>query len=344
MIPGKRTFYGVSRKRLLLGVLALLFYGGAVLAFGSMMEEPSVSVFLSGTYPEKEQAEEIVKTLEQTEAETSACFYWDGGMTTLTEPDYGRSAQVMAAGILGDGSLYDKRIRGFWEKDKEGCVIDGDTAWKLFGTREAEGRQLVYGEKTYQVRQVLPWKQRMILIRPEKEETVYTRVFLKNERLQDSKTAEQFLMAYGLNGMVVDSGFLMSTARMFLLIFPGIVLGILFLKANQERRLCRGEKGALWMWTGACVLIVAAAAVLLWKNMEIPQEWIPSRWSDFQFWSDKFRQLEEKVRLFLMLPKTVGQAENILEFVKCAGCSMGSAFIGILALLWKRERSKRTSA
>ena len=344
MIPGKRTFYGISPKRLLLGVLALLFYGGAVLAFGSMMEEPSVSVFLSGTYPEKEQAEEIVKTLEQTEAETCACFYWDGGMTTLTEPDYGRSAQVMAAGIVGDGSLYDKRIRGFWEKDKEGCVIDGDTAWKLFGTREAEGRQLVYGEKTYQVRQVLPWKQRMILIRPEKEETMYTRVFLKNERLQDSKTAEQFLMAYGLNGMVVDSGFLMSTARMFLLIFPGIVLGILFLKANQERRLCRGEKGALWMWTGACVLIVAAAAVLLWKNMEIPQEWIPSRWSDFQFWSDKFRQLEEKVRLFLMLPKTVGQAENILEFVKCAGCSMGSAFIGILALLWKRERSKRTSA
>ena len=117
MIPGKRTFYGVSRKRLLLGVLALLFYGGAVLAFGSMMEEPSVSVFLSGTYPEKEQAEEIVKTLEQTEAETSACFYWDGGMTTLTEPDYGRSAQVMAAGILGDGSLYDKRIRGFWETE-----------------------------------------------------------------------------------------------------------------------------------------------------------------------------------------------------------------------------------
>ena len=301
-----------------------------------MMEEPSVSVFLSGTYPEKEQAEEIVKTLEQTEAETSACFYWDGGMTTLTEPDYGRSAQVMAAGILGDGSLYDKRIRGFWEKDKEGCIIDGDTAWKLFGTREAEGRQLVYGEKTYQVRQVLPWKQRMILIRPEKEETMYTRVFLKNERLQDSKTAEQFLMAYGLNGMVVDSGFLMSTARMFLLIFPGIVLGILFLKANQERRLCRGEKGALWMWTGASVLIVAAAAVLLWKKLEIPQEWIPSRWSDFQFWSDKFRQLEEKVRLFLMLPKTVGQAETILEFVKCAGCSMCSALIGLLALLWKR--------
>ncbi len=107
----------------------------------------------------------------------------------------------------------------------------------------------------------------MILIRPEKEETVYTRVFLKNERLQDSKTAEQFLMAYGLNGMVVDSGFLMSTARMLLLIFPGIVLGALFLKANQERRLCRGEKGALWMWTGASVLIVAAAAVLLWKNL-----------------------------------------------------------------------------
>ena len=182
---------------------------------------------------------------------------------------------------------------------------------------------------------MLPWKQRMILIRPEKEETVYTRVFLKNERLQDSKTAEQFLMAYGLNGMVVDSGFLMSTARMLLLIFPGIVLGALFLKANQERRLCEGEKGALWMWTGASVLIVAVAAVLLWKNLRSSGV-DPVRWSDFQFWSDKFRQLEEKVRLFLSAPKTVGQAETILEFVKCAGCSMCSALIGLLALLWKR--------
>lgn len=345
MSSGKRTFQGISWKCLLPGALALFFYGGAVLAFGSMMEEPSVSVFLSGAYPEENRAEEILETLEQTEAESSACFYWDGGMITLTEPDYGRSAQVMAAGILGDGSLYDKRIHGFWEKDKEGCVIDGDTAWKLFGTREAEGRQLVYGEKTYQVRQVLPWKQRMILIRPEEENIMYTRVFLKNEKLQNSKTAEQFLMAYGLNGTVVDSGFLISAVRMLLLIFPGIVMGILFLKANRERRICRKEQAAaFWMWTGACVLIVAAAAVLLWKNMEIPQEWIPSRWSDFQFWSDKFRELEEKVRLFLMLPKTVGQAENILEFVKCAGCSMGSAFIGILALLSKRERSKRTSA
>ena len=47
--------------------------------------------------------------------------------------------------------------------------------------------------------------------------------------------------------------------------------------------------------------------VLLWKNMEIPQEWIPSRWSDFQFWSDKFRELEEKVRLFLMLQRLWGR-------------------------------------
>lgn len=167
---------------------------------------------------------------------------------------------------------------------------------------------------------------------------MYTRVFLKNEKLQDSKTAEQFLMAYGLNGTVVDSGFLISAARMLLLIFPGIVMGILFLKANRERRICRKEQAAaFWMWTGACVLIVAAAAVLLWKNMEIPQEWIPSRWSDFQFWSDKFRELEEKVRLFLMLPKTVGQAENISGFVKCVGCSVGAVVFGELYLLSKRS-------
>ena len=45
---------------------------------------------------------------------------------------------------------------------------------------------------------------------------------------------DRFLMAYGLNGTVVDSGFLISAVRMLLLIFPGIVMGILFLKANRE--------------------------------------------------------------------------------------------------------------
>lgn len=53
MSSGKRTFQGISWKCLLPGALALFFYGGAVLAFGSMMEEPSVSVFLSGAYPEE---------------------------------------------------------------------------------------------------------------------------------------------------------------------------------------------------------------------------------------------------------------------------------------------------
>ena len=55
MSSGKRTFQGISWKCLLPGALALFFYAGAVLAFGSMMEEPSVSVFLSGAYPEENQ-------------------------------------------------------------------------------------------------------------------------------------------------------------------------------------------------------------------------------------------------------------------------------------------------
>ena len=48
-------------------------------------------------------------------------------------------------------------------------------------------------------------------------------------------------------------------------------------------------------------------------------------------------ELEEKVRLFLMLPKTVGQAENISGFVKCVGCSVGAVVFGELYLLSKRS-------
>lgn len=51
MSSGKRTFQGISWKCLLPGALALFFYAGAVLAFGSMMEEPSVPVFPESPLP-----------------------------------------------------------------------------------------------------------------------------------------------------------------------------------------------------------------------------------------------------------------------------------------------------
>lgn len=112
-------------------------------------------------------------------------------MTTLTEPDYGRSAQVMAAGILGDGSLYDKRIRGFWEKDKEGCIIDGDTAWKLLAPERQRDASLYTGKNLSGPSGASLEAEDDPDPSGERRNRVYQSIS-ENERLQDSKQQSSF--------------------------------------------------------------------------------------------------------------------------------------------------------
>lgn len=314
-------------RSLILGLLVLIFYGTAVLSYCQFQAEPSEAIFLSGEYLSAAQGEEILKSMEKAEEKSAVCFYWDGGITTLRDPDYGRSAQVMAGALVGEGRLYDWRLTGLGKTDREGCVIDIDTAEKLFGTKKAEGRSLIMNEKKYQVRQVLPWKQRMILSRPQNKEILCSRVFFKGSGVLGEKTSDQFLMAYGLSGTALDTGFLKGAAGFFLMLFPAAVFLFLFKKAYREAKKYKGKEAGFWIWRGACFILVAFVLGFLWNKIEIPKDWIPSVWSDFQFWQDKFKEAGENFRMFLMMPKTVLQAENISSCIR-------TVFFSVSALIF----------
>ena len=80
--------------------------------------------------------------------------------------NYGHQTEVYVAGLLGNARLYDWRLGGLAEEDRKGCVISRKTAEELFGTPNATGNALAVNGETYTVRQVLPWKESLLLIRP----------------------------------------------------------------------------------------------------------------------------------------------------------------------------------
>ena len=91
MIRAVQTFRVHYAKRLILGLFVLILYGESLLAWTKMQEEPSVSVFLAGTYPDQKQMKEILDTAEKAEKKISACFYWEGGLVERSDGQYGRS-------------------------------------------------------------------------------------------------------------------------------------------------------------------------------------------------------------------------------------------------------------
>lgn len=316
-------------KRLILVLLILILYGEALLFYCHIQPEPSSAVFLSGIYPEGSRAEQLLKSMEQADG-NSALFFWDGGMETLTEPEYGRTVQTMVGGIFGDGGLYDRRLAGLLRNDREGCVIDRESAIALFGTGQAEGRILICQGKRYQVRKVLPWKQRMLLIHPSDDSVVCTRVFIKKQDSGGGKTTEQLLMSYGLSGTAVEGEFLRVPAVASLMLFPAAVFFSLFRWALRERKGYREKEPGYWIWTAAAILLAVTALVFLWEKVRIPGDWIPSRWSDFLFWREKLEAMRENIRLFWMLPKTVLQAENISACIGTVIFSVSACFLFIV--------------
>lgn len=315
----------VFRRRgipLIRWLVILILYFLGVLAYGEIQEPSGIPVFFSGSYPAHSQAAEILRREEELEDRTEVCFFQDCGIVTVSDGEYERSAQVLLGGILGDGTVYDWRLRGFAPKDREGCVIDEGTAGDLFGASEALGREVQWGEKLFQVRLVLPWKHRVMLVHPADRESVYTRVYVREKKGEaGADTASRFLMRHGLSGREAEEQVLKGAAAGCLWLLPSGMYLALFVYAVRMRR--RGDSR---IWTGISVMMAVSAAVLIWKSGGLPRDWIPGKWSDFQFWPDRLKTLTDQLKLKLMMPGSVMEAENTICAVKSMALSL-TAFL-----------------
>ncbi|MDO4340721.1 MAG: ABC transporter permease [Eubacteriales bacterium] len=307
--------------------------------YGKIQKTGAAQVFLSSHYPAHAEAGEILEKEQEMDDPSDLCFYWDGGIEKISEKEYGRSAQVLTAGVYGKAALYDWKLNGFGQEDKNGCVIDGQTAADLYGSTDAVGRKLQYQEQTYEVRQVLPWKQRVFLFHPDSSDTAYTKVFVevKEGQTKDS-AASQFLMRYSLSGTVIEGTILENAAFVMILLLPGIWFGMLLLYAVKERRKSKGKGLEYWMWTGACLMWVLALFLIIWKHVKIPVEWLPDKWSDLQFWPDKITEETEKLKLYVMLQKTVTQTENIFAAFRSMGYSLGACLLFLFYMIYRKRK------
>lgn len=317
---------GITRICLVLAAVLCYYFG--VKTCLSMEKNGAAVIYLSASYPNRTAAEEILEDCRNGENPVDVCFYWDGGLQSVENENYGRSSRVLVAGLTGDASLYHWRGGALAQEDRIGCIIDRETALELFGSERCTGSTVTLGETDYEIRRIVPWSQRVMLIHPTDKDAVYTRAFVrprKGENLQNA--ARRFLMSYGLSGSLVDDRWLGIMAAAALLLFPA-GLAAAFFKAVGERRKAAGEHTReYWLWLGISVLAAGVLLVFIYRNFRISSEWLPDKWSDFGFWTEKIAKERENLGLYLMLPKTVPETEQIRK-------AAGSLFYGIFALFF----------
>lgn len=240
---------------------------------------------------------------------------------------------IVVRGEMGQ-VVKDRLVAGTYSfgDDDEGCVVSSKTAWQLFGSANVTGSWISIKGKRFVIRGVTASAYPMVILPAKRLETLFfpniSFSYSGEEGLEGQ--AEEMIMRFGLPGHETKiNGSIYYAVIRFFYTLPGWALLLcfgLFVRRRRHWRQAGWNVRKLFLLT----VMAGGAAVLLWFGFHFPGDFIPSRWSDFSFYAEKFRQVKENMLDIAMLPKTRWDVEMIRAFVSSVSCSSGAAALLII--------------
>lgn len=323
---------------------------------GLRLEEPIAAKEIFGTEEESEAAcaaAFIKQKLGISEEEVFLLTAWtQERKASVSEAELGRT--VKAAFIRVRGSMEDvlpvPLLSGAFcpQEDKRGCVLDAASAYELFKTKNAVGNTVYVDGEEYVVRGIVKEKLPVVMVQDTDSQTAFENLELRCENPQ-----RQFIPEEGIS--VIETPFYIEMLEhviqlpLWLAIFWCLwrlwkMVGQLGREVWQLRK---GPEGrTLWQkkakkllflaglgCTGIFGIVFLVRADFLRFPLILPERYIPSRWSDFDFWLRRWkelRQLHQEISYLSPRPKDVIFREwfwqLFLEWV--LGIGAFSGFIG----------------
>ena len=219
--------------------------------------------------------------------------------------------------------------------DEEGCLLDEATAYELFRTKKATGGIITVQQQNYRVRGVLRSKEPVCLLMTSQKEEAYSNLELEFTDQEDgSKLAADLFRQYGLNdNYIVIDGVLFGRFLKLINLLPAWLLGICLiydLITGLWRR-----RGNLLQAIVLILGIILLGAALVWFmefKLYLPQSLLPTKWSDFSFWSKNQESFLEWMNSITYLTPNEKDLMFQQYTLRCL-IYTGTAVIGMLALI-----------
>lgn len=240
---------------------------------------------------------------------------------------------IMVRGEM-DQIVKDRLVAGTYGfgDDEDGCVVSSKTAWELFGSTDVTGSWISVKGKRFVIRGVTAASYPMVMLPAERLETEFfpnvSFSYSGQEGLEGQ--AEEMIMRFGLPGHEIRiNGSIYYAMIRFCRTLPGWALLICFwILMRRARRFRKSDMRLRKVFSFA--VMAGGVAALLWYGFRFPGEFIPSRWSDFSFYTEKFTQVKENLFDIAMLPKTRWDVEMIRAFTASVFCSASAAALIII--------------
>lgn len=313
---------------ILLAAAAVLYTFGVVFCQRAEENMGLTHVLLSQSV-DRGAAERIVTVEAEEEAPIRFCFWGQTGEETVSCPINGARAAgngTLLAGypeLMGAGSLS-------WQK---GCFMDENTARTLFGTTRCGSQVISWNGEEYPVLDTVSGAlPRLLRLVKESDGSVLDRCALSLPAEQGRVQGEAFLLRHGLQGKLLDYYPLWAVTKNLRLLFPGLLLLTAWAWLRKGWRslsisgIRGGEQIPLLLKTILSLGLTAATIWLLGRQVVIPSDMIPSRWSDFSFWGTWWDR--QKENFFLLLSTAPGREQlqmmgNMVKSMICTTAAFG---------------------
>jgi hypothetical protein len=214
--------------------------------------------------------------------------------------------------VYPDSMLYG----GYLSKvDYKGCVIDRNTAYKLFNSVNAVGLTISLNNKDYTVRGIMQGIGCTMIVQEEnqvvskKEGIKYSCMELVFSDTENAKhLAENFINAYGLGTPTAYIDGYMYQKISYLLIHIPLLFSAMLLIIYLARKVNTLKASHVLIMSGWFGIILLSAILIRITNVHFyySSSMLPTRWSDFDFWGNQWK----------MLKSSLGGTEGSILFYK----------------------------
>ena len=261
---------------------------------------------------------ELIKTIKEAEPELAVVGWAEESLQSANNLDLGKIASDLDVLIIKGSSNLLVKGSNLFADDLEGCLIDNDTSYKLFGSSNCVGREIVYNDRNLIVRGILKGSKANIMIQATEDSSqVLDGLTIDGTGLTLNKS-EDFKMKFGINEMAISGNIYYIIAKFIALIFPIITLVLILIKIITSLFKSRNKPVLVSLY----ILMAIASVFIFFKitniKISIPLDMIPNKWSDFDFWSKMTKEYKEKFEYVLYMKKygvDIYNIENLLKSV-----------------------------
>lgn len=261
---------------------------------------------------------ELIDIIKKDNKELAVVGWAEESLQSANNPDLGKTANDLKVLIIKGSSNLLVKGSNLFADDLAGCLIDIDTSYKLFGSSNCIGREIVYKDRTLIVRGILKGSKSNIMIQTPKDSLqVLDGLTIDGTDLTLNKI-EDFKVKFNINEMAINGDVYYMIAKFMALIFPIIALVLILIKIICSLFKSRNKPVLVILYILMSIISVFIFFKVTNIKISIPLDMIPNKWSDFDFWSKIGKEYKEKFEYILYMKKygvDIYNIENLLKSV-----------------------------